>query len=324
MKVAPIPVNEKSRIETLRLLSILDTQPEERFDRFTRMAKRLFSVPIAQVTLVDSERQWFKSSDGVEASETSRDISFCAHAILDDDLMLVPDALKDDRFFDNPLVTGDPNIRFYAGYPLRVNSQNLGTLCVIDNKPRVFDEEERQLLKDLAEMAERELSALQLATTDLLTTLSNRRGFELLARHTLRICTRMGKPATLLFFDLDRFKWINDTYGHGEGDRALKAFAQGLLSIFRDSDVIGRLGGDEFVVLLTGAGSELGPIALSRLEEWITMHGGLVEAGYRIQFSVGQVQFNAVRHRTVDELLADADAAMYVNKTAIRREIQDR
>ena len=118
MKVAPIPVNEKSRIETLRLLSILDTQPEERFDRFTRMAKRLFSVPIAQVTLVDSERQWFKSSDGVEASETSRDISFCAHAILDDDLMLVADALKDDRFFDNPLVTGDPNIRFYAGASL--------------------------------------------------------------------------------------------------------------------------------------------------------------------------------------------------------------
>jgi len=324
MMIPPTPVNERSRIAALRLLDILDTQPEERFDRLTRMARRLFSVPIAQVTLVDSDRQWFKSSDGVVAAETSRDVSFCAHAILENDMMLVQDASQDERFHDNPLVTGDPNIRFYAGYPLKVDAQNLGTLCVIDNKPRTFNEEERQLLKDLAEMAEQELSALQQATTDVLTTLSNRRGFELLARHTLRICTRLSKPATVLFFDLDHFKWINDTFGHGEGDRALKTFAQGLLAVFRDSDVIGRLGGDEFVVLVTGAGSEPATGAVARLEEWISMNGRMAELGCEIRFSVGQVQFNAVRHRTIDELLADADAAMYVNKTATRLQTRDR
>lgn len=225
MQIAPFPANEKSRIARLRLLNILDTEPEERFDRLTRMAKRLFSVPIAQITLIDSNRQWFKSGATPSGPETSRDVSFCAHAILGETALQVPNALEDERFVDNPLVTGDPNIRFYAGYPLKVGEHNLGTLCVIDDKPRVFTEEELALLKDLAEMAEQELESLQLATTDHLTTLCNRLGFETLAEHTLRICRRMDKPATLLFFDLDRFKSINDQHGHAEGDRALKIFA---------------------------------------------------------------------------------------------------
>src|SRR5580693_4864027 len=144
MQIAPLPANENSRIACLRLLNILDTQPEERFDRITRMAKRLFSVPIAQVTLIDTNRQWFKSSIGVSDRETSRDFSFCAHAILGEGIMHVSDASQDDRFFDNPLVTGAPNIRFYAGCPLQVGAENLGTLCVIDDKPREFDDEERR------------------------------------------------------------------------------------------------------------------------------------------------------------------------------------
>src|SRR5579863_6831424 len=110
MQSAPIPANEYTRIAALRLLNILDTEPEERFDRLTRMAKRLFDVPIAQVTLVDSDRQWFKSSQGVTDTQTPRDISICAHAILGDEVFIVPDAEKDDRFADNPLVVGNPNI----------------------------------------------------------------------------------------------------------------------------------------------------------------------------------------------------------------------
>lgn len=318
MKSAPIPQDEQSRVATLHMLNILDTDPEERFDRLTRMARRLFSVPIAQVTLVDSNRQWFKSNDGGAVSETPRAVSFCAHSILDDDLMLVPDATRDERFHDNPLVTGDPNIRFYAGYPLKVGSHNLGTLCVLDNKPRTFSSEEIGILKDLAEMAEQELSALQQANTDELTTLSNRRGFQMLARKTLRICERTQKPATLLFFDLDRFKLINDTLGHAEGDRALKVFAQGLLAIFRGGDVIGRLGGDEFVVLLSGSGAASTPPPLTRLREWIAQHGQLSAPGFTIQFSVGQIELDPARHSSIEALLAEADAAMYANKTAAR------
>lgn len=314
MQSAPAPSDEISRIATLRLLNILDTQPEERFDRLTRLAKRLFDVKIAQVTLVDTDRQWFKSSAGCSDTETSRDVSFCAHAILTDGVFVVSDATEDERFVDNPLVTGDPGIRFYAGCPLRVGTHNLGTLCVIDDKPRAFSHEEFQLLTDLGQMAEQELAALQLATTDHLTGVFNRRGFELLGRHTLSFCRRMQKPATLLYFDLDKFKWINDAHGHAAGDRALNVFAQGLIDVFRESDVIGRIGGDEFVVLLTGTGAEEVAEVLPRLDEWIAANCRVEELGYCIQFSVGQVEFDAIRHDSIGKLLEQADAAMYERK----------
>lgn len=116
------PLDEANRLATLRGLNILDTPPEERFDRLTRLAQQLINVPIAVVSLVDSNRQWFKSCQGLDASETPRNISFCGHAILDNELFVIPDALLDTRFSDNPLVTGAPNIRFYAGQPLKGKS----------------------------------------------------------------------------------------------------------------------------------------------------------------------------------------------------------
>lgn len=314
MQAAPFPSSESSRIATLRLLNILDTQPEERFDRLTRMAKKLFSVPIAQVTLVDSERQWFKSSAGVEASETPREFSFCAHAILSEDILLVPDTRDDKRFSNNPLVVGDPRIRFYAGCPLKVGEENLGTLCLIDDRPREFGKEELQLLRDLAEMAEQELSAVQLATTDFLTTISNRRGFETLARHSLQVCRRLSVPATLLSFDLDRFKEINDTHGHPAGDEALKTFARGLLAVFRESDVIGRLGGDEFAVLMTGVKGDIYEGCLSRLEEWLKANNRVERTGYEILFSVGIIEVAPQERISMEALMTRADAAMYRDK----------
>lgn len=206
-----IPVDEGTRIDALHSLKVLDTPPEERFDRLTRLARRLFGVPIALVSLVDTDRQWFKSCDGLDASETSRDASFCGHAILGDDIFLIPDAARDERFQDNPLVTGEPRIRFYAGCPLTVtNGSKLGTLCIIDRDPREFDDEDLALLKDLARMAEQELAAVQLATMDYLTKLTNRRGFDALSTHALGLCRRLHKPASLLYFDLDKFKPIND------------------------------------------------------------------------------------------------------------------
>ena len=119
MLEAPILPDEALRLETLRRLSLLDSEAEERFDRLTRMARRVFNVPIALVSLVDEDRQWFKSCAGMELSETPRDISFCGHAILGDGAFVIPDTLQDERFCDNPLVTGPPHVRFYAGCPLR-------------------------------------------------------------------------------------------------------------------------------------------------------------------------------------------------------------
>jgi diguanylate cyclase (GGDEF)-like protein len=319
MLTPPKPPGESTRIDTLRSLNILDTAPEERFDRLTRLAKRLFGVPISLVSLVDADRQWFKSCIGLTASETPRDISFCGHAILEDEILMVPDALADIRFHDNPLVTGDPNIRFYAGCPLKVpNGSKLGTLCLIDIKPRDLDEDDRALLRDLARMAEQEIAAIQLATMDELTMISNRRGFEALAQHALNVCRRMDKPASLLFFDLNGFKAINDTYGHAEGDRALATFAEVMRDTLRDSDVIGRLGGDEFVALLTDSSLAETTAVVGRLRQALDVHNRQAQRGYDIRCSVGQVEYDAERHGRISDLLAQADAAMYADKQAMK------
>jgi class 3 adenylate cyclase len=142
-------------------MRVLDSPPEERFDRLTRLAAKIYKAPISVCSLVDEKRQWFKSTVGLNASETSREISFCGHAILGDDLFVIEDASKDWRFFDNPLVAGEPFIRFYAGAPLRLsNGAALGTLCIIDHKPRKLLHDELKSLRDIARIAERELEAV--------------------------------------------------------------------------------------------------------------------------------------------------------------------
>jgi diguanylate cyclase (GGDEF)-like protein len=268
MKAPEYPKNEDIRVAALRSLDILDTEPEERFDRLTRIAKRLFKVPIALVSFVDINRQWFKSCQGLEVKEMPRDISFCGHAILGDDIFIISDTLLDDRFYDNPLVINEPRIRFYAGIPLVISNEiRVGTLCLIDREPRILSEEDKELLRDLGQMAVQDLTLVQLATIDELTQISNRRGFSALALHALSLCKRMNKPASLFFFDLDFFKEINDRFGHAEGDIALINFSKILKDVFRESDVVGRLGGDEFVALLTNANQAETSLILHRLKK---------------------------------------------------------
>lgn len=315
MKQPDIPEDERARLETLRSLAILNTPPEEEFDRLTRMAKRLFNVPIALVSLVDENRQWFKSCVGLDASETPRDISFCGHAILGDTPFIIPDTIDDDRFKDNPLVTNAPHIRFYAGCPLKApNGQKLGTLCIIDQEPRALDQDDMEALIDLASMVEREFLALQLATTDELTNISNRRGFTLLAEHSLLACRRENLPASLLFIDLDNFKPINDTFGHSEGDQALITFSNQLKGSFRSSDIVARIGGDEFVVLLTNHLIAATEQAVVRLRQLLTKVNQESDKGYDIAFSHGIVEFDQDKHHTVDSLLKDGDNLMYTTK----------
>ncbi len=148
---APLPPDEETRLAALRDLAILDTDPEDRFDRYTAEISTLLDVPVALVSLVDSDRQWFKSHIGIAARETPRDMSLCAHAILGDDLLEVPDALADARFADNPLVVGGPRMRFYAGVPLVLRSgARVGTLCVADTRPRKLDADEIDHLRRVA------------------------------------------------------------------------------------------------------------------------------------------------------------------------------
>lgn len=317
MKSPDIPQDELIRLETLRSLNVLDTPPEERFDRLTRLAKRLFEVPIALVSLVDENRQWFKSCMGIGASETARDISFCGHAILGNEVFIIPNALEDQRFADNPLVMDDPNIRFYAGCPLALNGHKLGTLCIIDQKPRHFEKDDIEGLKDLASMAERELAAFQLATMDELTNISNRRGFLVLAQHSLRLCARQEIPAALVFLDLDKFKPINDKFGHAEGDRALVAFASQMRSSFRNSDLFARLGGDEFVVLLTNTITQQAEDIIQRFNRSLKKYNEEADRGYELAFSHGVVEFSPDKPLGIEELIANGDSMMYEAKRSI-------
>lgn len=158
----PIPEDEWRRLKALQALDILDTPPEERFDRLTRIAKQVFDVPIALVSLVDANRQWFKSCQGLGARETPRNISFCGHAILQSDIFYVSDASADPRFSDNPLVVDEPHIRFYAGAPLKlVSGERMGTLCIIDTRPHVLDAGQLEVLRELADCVQEEFTQLR-------------------------------------------------------------------------------------------------------------------------------------------------------------------
>ncbi|MDH3645467.1 MAG: sensor domain-containing diguanylate cyclase [Gammaproteobacteria bacterium] len=311
----PIPHDEEARVAALESTGTLDSAAEERFDRYTRLSCRMFNVPIALVSLVDRNRQWFKSKQGVDVCETSRDVSFCGHAILGDEVFIVENALNDDRFCDNPLVTEDPNIRFYAGCPLKSpDGYRLGTLCIIDSEPRQMAEDDLQALRDIAAMVSSELAALRLATIDELTGLSNRRAFNMIADQSLHLCQRNNRNAALLMLDLDGFKQINDQLGHAAGDKALVEFSQLLSSSFRESDVVARLGGDEFCVLLTDTDLEHAWVGVERFRDALNARNDLPSRRYRLMFSAGVIQWDCDRHANVADLLRDADMLMYERK----------
>jgi diguanylate cyclase (GGDEF)-like protein len=315
MKVAPKPENETMRLRVLQTAQVLDTAADERLDSITRLAQKVLDVPIALVSLVDANRQWFKSRQGLDVTETPRDVSFCSHAILSDDLMVIEDSLRDERFFDNPLVLGGPRVRFYAGHPLKSHSgHRLGTLCVIDTEPRDFTDDHRQMLSDLGRLAEQQLRSIALAMTDELTQISNRRGLMMMARQVLSQCHRSGLPVGMVAFDLDNFKRINDTLGHDEGDRVLVDFAGCLLKTFRDADAVGRLGGDEFCAVLANADAAAAARALARLDQHVAEVNEGRDSAAQLAFSAGLAIHDGPDAADLDQLLMQADAAMYRTK----------
>lgn len=326
MLAAPFPPNEAERLAALQDFEILDTAVEESFDRITRLAAKLTDSPIALISLIDAKRQWFKSKFGLDLSETKREYSFCAHAILNPDQpLIVEDALKDSRFFDNPNVTDGPKFRFYAGVPLcNKDGFALGTLCIIDRKPRELDRDTLDSLESLAHIVMTTLELhwttrlmTKMALTDALTGLPNRRAFIDLLDQDIARKKRARQPFALLFVDLDEFKRVNDLHGHPTGDRVLREAAGALRSSIRFEDTVARFSGDEFAVLLTGAVDEaetVGERIRCAIEEKMT--GG----GWAVTASVGVAVF---RNPPTDaeEALAIADATMYMSKTAGRNRV---
>ena len=298
------PVDELLRLETLRSLKLLDTDPEERFDRVTRLAKRLFNCEIALVSLVDVDRQWFKSCQGLEARETGRDISFCGHAILDDEVLVVNDAHIDERFSDNPLVTSDPNIRFYAGCPVSApNGQNIGTLCVIDSQKRAFDDEDVALLRELAKTIEEELAVASVVSCDPVTGLSNYAGFVDVATHLFALCAATGLAASLLRFRMPNLELIRGALGDDGADRAVTELAQLLLANLRDSDVVGRVAHDAFVVLLSGADDASVDAATQRILAMLDARNAKNDASFELEVDATSLQYDPDNHTSIESML---------------------
>ncbi len=164
MITSPIPNNEAARLSAVKELAILDTPAEKRFDRITNLAIKLFAVPISTLTIMDSDREWFKSCQGLEKKEGPRAIAFCGHVVaMEKDVLIVEDTLKDERFVDNPMVTGEPHIRFYAGVPIfSLSDDRIGVFCIKDVKPRALSESEIYLLKTLASWVELEVNMVSL------------------------------------------------------------------------------------------------------------------------------------------------------------------
>ncbi|WP_019101239.1 GGDEF domain-containing protein, partial [Chromobacterium haemolyticum] len=188
----------------------------------------------------------------------------------------------------------------------------------IDVQPREFDHDDAQALHDLARMVEAELIAFQAATTDELTGLSNRRGFRLLAQYSLNFCARQNLPVSLAFMDLDKFKAINDCFGHAAGDQALAAFAELMRGSFRSADLLARLGGDEFVVLLSDVGQERAQAAMAKFARHLDAYNAGSGQPYPLAFSAGIVELDAERHFSIEALLAEGDELMYSIKAAKR------
>lgn len=299
--------DEAYRLQVLRSLKILDSEEDERIDRVTALAARLFDVPIALFSLVDSERQWFKSSHGLEMRETPRSVSFCSHAICGDDVMVVADATTDERFQGTALVTGEPYIRFYAGSPIHAGSgARLGTLCLIDRKPRTLNEGGKWKLERLAQMLENELTSDYVAHRDTLTGLLNRRGFNARARDVLALAQDAGTHATLFLFDLVNFKKFNEDHGPVAGDRALLEFCRVLKDTFRKSDLMARYGDDDFVVLMV----DVSPPDHHRLLARVAMHHRVSVQEHTIDYTVGWSVLDGAD--TVQELVLRASEAARV------------
>jgi diguanylate cyclase (GGDEF)-like protein len=314
--------SEEKRLAALYDYDVLDTPPEESFDRITRLVKTSMGKPIATLSLIDRDRQWYKSRLGTEATETARDISFCTHTIQGNEPLVVTDALADPRFRDSPLVTCEDGVRFYVGVPLRTpDGFNIGALCAIDTAPGEVSQDQLNTLQDLARLAVDAMELRKLATVDSLTGAMSRRSFLLETKKAAALARRYKRDLGCIMFDLDRFKEINDAHGHAAGDEVLRQVAATCAGRLRTVDIFGRLGGEEFAIVLPetslGGAFELAERLRVEIAAAPIPHAG---ADLRVTASFGATAFSTA-DLGFDEACTRADSALYEAKSSGRNRV---
>jgi len=308
--------DEGGRVAALHRACILDTCREEGFDKITRLVRSVLRVPIAAVSLVDGRRQWFKSIEGLDSRETPRSVAFCAHTILQRSPLVVPDATLDPRFSANPLVTGEPGIRSYAGIPLRSGEgYNLGSLCAIDTVPRDFSESELDILANLASLVMDEIELRTMTQLDHLTGAMTRRTFFEQAAREVERFKRYRRPLSLMMFDLDHFKRLNDAHGHPFGDEVLAATAKAVTDVLRPTDLFGRYGGEEFAILLSETSLEQALQCAERVRASIASLKFSQPVQVTASFGITAADAST---DSLPALIAEADAALYCAKRSGR------
>ncbi len=318
----PIPCDEALRLRDLERHAVVGTAGDEHFDRIIELASSIFATPIALISLVDADRQWFLARKGLEATETPRRVAFCAHAIAGDDVLVVPDALADQRFRSNPLVLEDPHIRFYAGMPLRSpDGHNLGTLCVIDRQPRRPTELQLQQLRLLGGLVMRELELRRQALLCPVTGLPVRQAFLMIGEREFQRARSQDHPLSLVLFDIDDFRQINNRWGHQAGDAVLLHLCQLGGTFLREQDFAGRMGDGEFALLLVDTGSDAALALAERLRRAaMAMPGIYSHSDYHLHIS-GGVTSLAVSDRSFGDLVHRADRALGLAKGNGRNQI---
>lgn len=306
--------DEQGRVAALQRYGVLDTAPEAPFEKITALVQSVMAVPICAVSLIDLERQWFKSIQGLDATETPRSVSFCTRTIETYEPLLVTDALQDPRFRSNPYVQGAPHIRSYAGVPLRTpDGYNVGALCVIDMVPREFSDAQVGILKSFAALVVDELELRRIAERDHLTGALTRRGFTEQMKKEIARFQRHNRDSVLLLLDVDHFKSVNDRHGHPAGDQVLKGVSAVCLDQLRADDSFGRIGGEEFAVLLSDTDFEGGMAAAEKFRRSIEEACIDIAGGISVTASFGIQPLTSSLTRP-DDWLARADKALYEAK----------
>ena len=330
---------------TIKLASIsssklLYTPLEERFERITRLTRRALNVPVAAVTLIDNNKQWFKSVSGWNVTELPSDRSLCQCTVESGDVTVIADARKDPRTSDHPLVRLPPRFGFYAGVPLMDEDGHItGTFCVFDTKPRRFGSADHQTLRDLSAIAQREIYSDQLtsahsalssklgaarreAMMDPLTKLWNRRGAMVLMKSAIEKADLEQSIVAVALLDLDNFKRINDTHGHPVGDEVLRRLGSRLTANVRLDDACCRIGGDEFLLLMNHTDTKTARAVAERVRRGITESPIPTRQGsIRMSISAGFTVRQPAEQISVEALLDRADKALMQSKASGRNRV---